>query len=206
MTTDVLHAWRSLRAMPLVSVVVIVSLAIGIGANTVVFSWLQMVKWKPLPGVAAASTLQLIEPRTDNGVYVGTSWPDYRDLQQRLRSFQWLIAFRMTPLTMGDASRVERATGLFVSGNYFCVTQSPSCRGPAARPRRCDCARRPARRRDLVRLLADAIRRRRVGDRIADSHQRRVAQRGRRGAATVSGDDARSRVRHVAAGDAWAAW
>jgi predicted permease len=119
MTTDVLHAWRSVRAMPLVSFVVVVSLAIGIGANTVVFSWLQMVKWKPLPGVAAASTLQLIEPRTGNGVYVGASWPDYRDLQQRLRSFQWLIAFRMTSLTVGDASRVERATGLFVSGNYF---------------------------------------------------------------------------------------
>ena len=105
--------------MPLVSLVVIVSLAIGIGANTVVFSWLQMVKWKPLPGVAAASALQLIEPRTENGVYVGSSWPDYRDLQERLRSFQWLIAFRMTPLNIGDVSRVERATGLLVSGNYF---------------------------------------------------------------------------------------
>ena len=57
MRDDLRHAWRALRAMPLVSFVVVVSLAIGIGANTVVFSWLQMVRWKPLPGVAAASTL-----------------------------------------------------------------------------------------------------------------------------------------------------
>jgi predicted permease len=105
--------------MPLVSLVVIVSLAIGIGANTVVFSWLQMVRWKPLPGVVAASTLQLVEPRTDNGVYVGSSWLDYRDFWERLTSFQWLIAFRLTALTVGDGSSVERATGLFVSGNYF---------------------------------------------------------------------------------------
>src|SRR5262245_24834603 len=119
MTRDIIHAWRSLRAMPLVSLVVIVSLALGIGANTVVFSWLQMVRWKPLPGVAAAATLHTIEPRTDNGVYIGTSWPDYRDFQERLRSFEWLLAFRMTPLTVGDTTRVERATGLFVSGNYF---------------------------------------------------------------------------------------
>ena len=116
--------------MPLVSAVVIVSLAIGIGANTVVFSWLQMVRWKPLPGVAAASTLQTIEQRTDGGVYIGASWPDYRDLHERLTPFQWLLAFRMAPLTIGDASRVERASGLFVSGNYF---ESLNLRPPVGR-------------------------------------------------------------------------
>ena len=121
MTNDLLHAWRALRAIPLVSSVVVASLAIGIGANTVVFSWLQMVKWKPLPGVAAASTLRTIEPRTDGGVYVGASWLDYRDFQARLTSFQWLLTFRMVPLTIGDPSRVERATGQLVSGNYFAV-------------------------------------------------------------------------------------
>jgi predicted permease len=119
MLIDVLHAWRSLRAMPLVSLVVIASLAIGIGANTVVFSWLQMVRWKPLPGVAAAASFQIIEPRDHNGVYVGTSWRDYLDFQERLRSFEWLLAFRMTPVSVGEAAQVERAAGLFVSGNYF---------------------------------------------------------------------------------------
>ncbi len=119
MSNDLLHAWRALRAMPLVSAVIVVSLAIGIGANTVVFSWLQMVRWKPLPGVTAAYALQTIEPRTDTGSYVGASWLEYRDLRPRLGSFQSLFASRMAPLTIGDASRVERATGLFVSGNYF---------------------------------------------------------------------------------------
>lgn len=119
MRHDLVHAWRALCRMPLVSTVVIVSLAIGIGANTVVFSWLQMVRWKPLPGVAAVSSVLTIEPRTDHGVYVGSSWLDYRDFQERLTAFQSLLAFRMAPLTIGAASRVERATGLFVSGNYF---------------------------------------------------------------------------------------
>jgi predicted permease len=116
---DLRHAVRAVCAMPLVSSVVIASLAVGIGANTVVFSWLQMVRWKPLPGVSAAWTFQTIEPRTESGVYVGTSWSDYLDLQQRLASFQWLLAFRMAPLTIGEAPEVARATGLFVSGNYF---------------------------------------------------------------------------------------
>jgi len=119
MSNDLLHAWRAVRAMPLVSSVIVVSLAIGIGANTVVFSWLQMVRWKPLPGVTAAYALQTIEQRNDTGSYVGASWLDYRDLRPRLEAFQSLMAFRMASLTIGDASRVERATGLFVSGNYF---------------------------------------------------------------------------------------
>ena len=110
---------RSLRAMPLLSAVVVASLAIGIGANTVVFSWLQTVRWKPLPGVAAAASLQTIEPRTANGVYVGSSWLDHRDLQARLASFEWLLAFRMVPLSIGTVPDVSRATGLLVSGNYF---------------------------------------------------------------------------------------
>jgi predicted permease len=117
--SDLRQAWRGLRAMPLVAAVIVVSLGLGIGANTTVFSWLQMVRWKPLPGVAEASTLQTIETRTDTGVYLGTSWPAYRDLEPRLRTFAWLIATRGTPLTIGEAPSVERATGLFVSGNYF---------------------------------------------------------------------------------------
>jgi predicted permease len=119
MIGDLRHAWRGLRAMPLVSIVIVASLGLGIGANTTVFSWLQMVRWKPLPGVADAGRLQTVETRTTQGAYVGTSWPRFLDFQQRSRSFAWLLASRPTPLTVGDAPAVERATALFVSGNYF---------------------------------------------------------------------------------------
>lgn len=113
------YACRSLAAAPLLSAVVIGSLAAGIGANTVVFSWLQTVLWKPLPGVSAAAGLQTVEARTAEGVYVGSSWPNYEDLHERLTSFEWLIAYRMSPLSFGAAPDVSRVTGLFVSGNYF---------------------------------------------------------------------------------------
>src|SRR5580765_454499 len=116
---DIRQAWRSLRATPVLSAIIAASLAIGIGANTVVFSWLQMVRWKPLPAVAHAPSFYTIEPRTVDGVYLGSSWLDYRDLHARLTSFEWLEAFRMTPLTVGQAPNVSRAAGLFVSGSYF---------------------------------------------------------------------------------------
>ncbi|MEO5822205.1 MAG: ADOP family duplicated permease [Vicinamibacteraceae bacterium] len=119
MIGDLRHAWRALRAIPLVSTVIVVSLGLGIGANTTVFSWLQMVRWKPLPGVAGAAALQTLETRTATGAYVGTSWRRYLDVQERTRSFDWLLASRATPLAIGAAPAVERATALFVSGNYF---------------------------------------------------------------------------------------
>src|SRR5690348_1528132 len=109
---DLRHAWYSVRATPLLSAVVVASLAIGIGANTVVFSWLQMVRWNPLPGVTGAASFYTVEPRTDAGVYVGASWSDYEDLHRRLTTFAWLEAFRMTPLSIGAAPNVSRAAGL----------------------------------------------------------------------------------------------
>ena len=127
MIGDLRHAWRGLRAMPLVSLVVVASLALGIGANTTVFSWLQMVRWKPLPGVADAGRLQTIETRTSQGAFVGTSWPRFLDLQRRSGSFAWLLASRAAPVTVGDPPTVERAAALFVSGNYFAaLAQRPA--------------------------------------------------------------------------------
>lgn len=119
MVHDLLHALRSIGRMPLVAAVIGVSLAIGIGVNTVVFSWMQAVVLEPLPGVAEATSYYLVEPRTDAGAYAGTSWAEYLDLRERLASFREIIAFRMTPVYVGAPGRVERGYGLLVSGNYF---------------------------------------------------------------------------------------
>jgi predicted permease len=116
---DLRHAWRSIRRMPVLACVVVVSLGIGIGVNTAVFSWLQAVVLRPLPGVADARAFQLIEPRQDTGSYPGVSWPEYRDLRDRVRAFPSLVAFRMAPLNVGETGRAQRTFGLLVSGNYF---------------------------------------------------------------------------------------
>ncbi len=64
---DVRHAGRAVLGMPLLASVVILSLAVGIGVNAIVFSWVQALVWQPLPGVRAASDVVLIEPRTETG-------------------------------------------------------------------------------------------------------------------------------------------
>jgi len=116
---DLRHAWRMIRRMPGLAAVVIVSLGIGIGGNTAVFSWIQAMVLQPIPGVTDAASFQLVEPRAETGSYPGVSWLEYRDLRERLRSFPDLLAFRAVPLNIGEASRSERTYGLFVSGNYF---------------------------------------------------------------------------------------
>ncbi len=116
---DLRHGSRMILRMPALAAVVIASLGVGIGANTVVFSWIQAVVFNPIAGVRLASDFQLIEPKSDAGVYLGVSWPEYRDLRERLRRFDRLIAFRMIPLYVGEPGRVERSNALLVSGNYF---------------------------------------------------------------------------------------
>ena len=116
---DLRHAVKMILRMPALAAVVIGSLGIGIGANGVVFSWVQAVVLTPIDGVPRASALHVIEPKTETGIYPGVSWPEYRDLRASLRAMDGLIAFQMLPLYVGESGRVERSSGLLVSDNYF---------------------------------------------------------------------------------------
>jgi predicted permease len=116
---DLRHAWRTLLRMPVLSTVVVVSLAIGIGVNTAVFSWLQAVVLRPLPGVPESGRYHSVEPRAETGSYPGVSWLEYHDLRERLRAFPDLLAFRMVPFNVGESGQTQRTFGMLVSGNYF---------------------------------------------------------------------------------------
>lgn len=116
---DIRHAWRAIARMPVVAVVIVVSLAAGIGVNTTVFSWIQTVVFNPLPGVVDGRGFYFVEAVTETGAYPSSSWQEYGDLQERLKSFQQLTAFRMAPLYVGDPGRTERAYSQLVSGNFF---------------------------------------------------------------------------------------
>ncbi|HET9276144.1 MAG TPA: ABC transporter permease [Gemmatimonadales bacterium] len=116
---DLRHALRTIGRMPGLAAVVILSLGIGIGANTVVFSWIQMLIRKPLPGVRDVGRFYLVEPRDETGSHPGVAWAEYEDLRQRLRTFEGLLASRMIPLDLGEPGRAERTYGQLVSASYF---------------------------------------------------------------------------------------
>ncbi|HEY2906792.1 MAG TPA: ABC transporter permease [Vicinamibacterales bacterium] len=119
MLADVRHAFKMIFRMPGLAAVVILSLAVGIGVNTAIFSWIQAVVLQPMPGVAGGARFYFVEPRAQTGSYPGVSWLEYRDLVEQVRTLPDLIAFRMAPFNVGAAARTERTYGLLVSGNYF---------------------------------------------------------------------------------------
>ena len=116
---DLRQGLRAIRRTPILALVVIGSIAVGIGVNVTVFSWLQAFVFQPLPGVKNVSRILLVEPRAEAGTYPGGSWIEFGDLRRQLPAFQDLLAFRMAPFNLGDVGRTERQFGLLVSGNYF---------------------------------------------------------------------------------------
>ena len=113
------QACRAIARMPGVAAVVVVSLGVGIGINTAVFSWIQAIILKPIPGVPDSGSFYHVEARADTGTYPGMSWREYVDLKPRLQSIDELIVHRMVPLNVGAPGRTERTYAQLVSGNLF---------------------------------------------------------------------------------------
>ena len=123
---DVRHGIRMLLKNPGFSLVAVLSIAIGVGANTAMFSVADGLILRPLK-LPDAAGLVTISGRTPTGELrtAGTSYPDYLDLRNRARSFTGLAASRA--LIAGVArQRNESAQGIFgqaVSANFFDVLQ-----------------------------------------------------------------------------------
>src|SRR6202011_4344205 len=115
---DLRNAARTIYRMPGLAAVIIVSLAIGIGVNTTIFSWIQMILFQPLPGEKGDSNFLLVEPVTETG-YPGASWLEYRALQTQVPALRDIVASEMVPFNVGEKGQTERTFGQFVSGNYF---------------------------------------------------------------------------------------
>jgi predicted permease len=116
---DLRNAARTISRMPGLAAVVILSLAIGIGVNTTIFSWIQLMMLEPIPAVSGASKFLLIEPHSETGGYPGASWLEYRDLQAQLPALRDIVAWEMAPFNVGEKGRTDRTFGQLVSGNYF---------------------------------------------------------------------------------------
>ena len=118
---DVRFALRMLRKARGATLVAVLSLALGIGVNTTVFSWVRGILLNPVPGVELGDRLVTIETVTPSGEMIDASYPDFRDYRDRSRLLDGVVAFKERPLGFGDDARTERLWALMVSGNYFDV-------------------------------------------------------------------------------------
>ena len=115
LTQDLRYSFRGLRKSPGFATVAILSLALGIGANTTIFSVLNAVLLRLLP---VPNPEQLVLVATSNQSF---SYPVYRHLRDHAQSLQGLIAFRTLPMSLSVNGATERITGAIVSGNYFSI-------------------------------------------------------------------------------------
>jgi len=125
---DLRLALRRLRNNQGFTAVAVLTLALGIGANTAVFSVVNAVLLRPLP-VARASELVSLNEKLGGNVFPTLSYPNYRDIRDRNNVLSGLIAYRIVPASLGLPGSSQRLWGYLVSGNYFEVLGVPAARG-----------------------------------------------------------------------------
>src|SRR5215469_10784856 len=119
---DLRFAVRNLRRSPLFTFVAISSFALGIGANTAVFTLLDQLILRLLP-VHDPQQLVMIwstgpHMGNNNGARAA-SYPMYQDFQQKAQAFSYVFCRYQTPLSVTFNGRTERVASELVSGNYF---------------------------------------------------------------------------------------
>ena len=117
---DLRYALRSLLKSPGFALITVVTLALGIGANTAIFSVVNAVLLRPLPFREPDRLIVLRE--TYSGGAVGTvSGPNFRDWRDRSRSFESMTASRGITLAMAGEGEPEEVRGAQVSAEFFQV-------------------------------------------------------------------------------------
>ena len=123
MRQDLRFGLRLLWNSPGFTAVAVLTLALGIAANTTVFGWIDRLLVRPFGGAADSRQLAVLEMVTagaPNGANQ-MSYPDYRDYRANLQSISGLALHREDVFSLGEAATSQAVWGELVSGNYFAV-------------------------------------------------------------------------------------
>ena len=119
---DLRLALRGLRRSPLFTIVAVLSLALGIGANTAIFTLIDQILLRKLPVRAPDELVMLYQQGNHNGSNMGTrmhSYPLYQDLQAKAEPLAEVLCRRLVPASVTVDNQTERVDAEMVSGNYF---------------------------------------------------------------------------------------
>jgi predicted permease len=116
---DIRYALRWMARSPGFSAVAILSLGLGVGVNTAMFSLVDSLLFRPLPVLAPDRLVDVFTTGGDGDQYATSSYQDYLDLKTHNTVFSDMIGYSpmMAPLSLGDRSRIM--LGQIVTSNYF---------------------------------------------------------------------------------------
>jgi putative ABC transport system permease protein len=126
---DLRYALRQLRKSRGFAAVAVLTIAVGIGASTAIFTWIRAVLLNPLPGAGEPSQVVALEMLTPSGEWTPTSYLDFRDFRDRSPLLESMTVACPMDLAVGNERAVERTWGELVSGNYFDVVRVRPERG-----------------------------------------------------------------------------
>ena len=122
---DLRHAFRMLSRSPGFTAIAALSLALGIGANSALFSLHDAILLRPLPvrDPGSVVTVTAASPEDQLIFSGGVSYPNYRDLREQSRSFDGLVADQLISVSFGRSRQAAREMrmGMLVSDNFFDV-------------------------------------------------------------------------------------
>jgi predicted permease len=130
--TDLKLALRGLRRSPLFATVAILSLALGIGANTAIFTLIDQILLRKLPVKNPNELVMLYQQGAHNGSNMGTrmhSYPIYQDYQQKAEPLAEVVCRRLFSASVSVDNQTERLEGEMVSGNFFTMLGVPAAIG-----------------------------------------------------------------------------
>ncbi len=117
---DLRSGWRALLARPGYTLIAILALALGIGANTTIFSIVNSVLLRPLPYPNADRLVWIWETNPGNDIKTETvSVPNFIDWQTQNQSFEQLTAWGRTLGTLTGSGEPEQLSGAVVVANFF---------------------------------------------------------------------------------------
>ena len=104
---DLKYGARALVASPAFTIVAVLSLSLGIGANTTIFSLINAVVLQPLPGQNPGELASLYTSDFSGPLYGASSYPDYLDFREQNEVFSDLSAFTLRPMVVTRNTRSQ---------------------------------------------------------------------------------------------------
>src|SRR5215472_4224762 len=122
MLYDLRYAVRILAKSPSFTFIAVLTLALGIAANSTVLSWISSTLLNPIPGATDTSDIvTVMRGEPSDHPSPPFSYPDLRDLRERTRTFAGLAGYHDDYMSLTNVAKPERIYGALTTTNYFNV-------------------------------------------------------------------------------------